>query len=274
MTGNEVLETGYGDATPPADNLLNDFVRGAAVAFASLAAARGEAITDDAELGLTMTDGGSPTPFGNAVVLRRPLRDGEWIRATDRMHAFFSRRDGGPFMVFSAWPTPDLGARGFALVGHPPLMWRAPGPVTVRPIPGFEVREVTGPKDARDWEYVMVHGYPVPELQPFEPGRILPPAALAARGWRHLLGTLEGRPVATASAYADDRHVRVEFVAVLGDVRGRGIGYATSAAATTSRPGVPATLLTSDDGRPTYEAMGYRSLLRFTLWAGHRGAPG
>ncbi len=30
-------------------------------------------------------------------------------------------------------------------------------------------------------------------------------------------------------------------------------------------------LISSDDGRGVYEGLGYTPLLRFTLWAGHRG---
>ena len=76
-----------------------------------------------------LTDGGSPTPFGNVAVLRRPLADAEWPEAARRMHAFYAEQDGGPFMTFSGWPTPDVRGLGFGAVGHPPLMLRPVGPI-------------------------------------------------------------------------------------------------------------------------------------------------
>ena len=54
----------------------------------------------------------------------------------------------------------------------------------------------------------------------------------AASGWRHYLGLVDGRPAATASAYVDEHHVHVDLVSTLPEFRGRGIGYAITAAAT------------------------------------------
>ena len=42
-----------------------------------------------------LTDGGSPTPFGNVAVLRRPLADAEWPEAARRMHAFYAEQRAG-----------------------------------------------------------------------------------------------------------------------------------------------------------------------------------
>jgi GNAT superfamily N-acetyltransferase len=273
METEEILETGYGDSTPVGDNLLNDFARGEATAFGALAAARGDQVAEHDALQLTLLDSGSPAPYGNLVVARRPLVGAEWREATTVMHEFFAQQSGGPFMVFAAWPTPDLRPFGFGLVGHPPLMARSASPVEIPPIPGFEIREVHDVPSAQAFESVLVHGYPVPELQPFSPGCFLPEPALAAAGWTHYLGVLDGRAVATASAYSHDQHVHIELVSALPDVRGRGIGYAVTAAATATKTDRPAMLIASDAGKPTYDRMGYVSLLRYTLWAGHRRTP-
>jgi hypothetical protein len=210
------------------------------------------------------------SPFNNAAVLRRPLRDSEWAGAIRVMHHFYAQHDGGPYILFSAWPTRDLRAMGYGLIGHPPMMFRPAGPIAAAPVPGFEIRPVDGSNAARDWEYVMVHGYPVPELQPFEPGCFLPEAALAAKGWHHYVGYLDDEPVATGSAYVDATHVHVEFIAALDAARGKGIGRAITAAATLTDAELPAMLIASDLGRPVYDRLGYLPLLRYTLWAGHR----
>jgi hypothetical protein len=266
----ESLTTGYGDATPSGDNLLNDFARGEAEAFGALARARGDRVTDDADFEMLLADGNSPTPFGNVVALRRPLSGDEWPAAVERMHQFFAGEPGGPFIVFAAWPTPDLQPHDFGRIGHPPVMLRPAAPLEVPSIPGFSIRRVDDAAGARDWEFVMVHGYPVPELQPFEPGRFLPEHALSAPGWHHYVGYLDDAPVATGSAFLHADHVHIEFISAVMQARGRGIGYAITAAATATNPNLPALLIASDLGRPVYDRLGYLTLSRHTLWAGHR----
>lgn len=272
METDEVLETGNGPGTPRGDNLLNDFVQGEADAWKALSDARGDRIVEDERFGMMMADGASPSVFGNPVILRRPLRDAEWPEAARVMHEFFAAGHGGAFLVFSAWPTPDVRDLGFGLVGHPPVMERPAGPLDAGGVPGLDVRPVEDAEAAAEWERVLVEGYPVPELQPFAPGSLLPAQALAAPGWRHWVGRLDGAPVATASAFVDERHVRVEFISALAECRGRGVGAAMTATATLADPSKAAVLIASDLSRGVYRRLGYRSVLRFTLWAGHRGA--
>ncbi len=269
----EPLESGYGPATPPGDNFCNDYTQGLAEAFSTLARARADTVVDDGDLGLVMADRGSPALFGNVVVLRRPLSDDEWQRAARRMHAFFAERVGGDFLVFSAWPTPDLLDLDFGRVGHPPLMLRLPTTVIPATVAGVEIQPVTDARGARAWEAALVDGFPEPALRPFRPGCLLPEAALAARRWRHWVAYLDGDPVGTASAWVVDRHVHVEFISTLPTARGRGIGAALTLTAACAGGAVPAMLISSDLGRPVYERLGFRSMLRFTVWAGHRHRP-
>jgi predicted GNAT family acetyltransferase len=62
--------------------------------------------------------------------------------------------------------------------------------------------------------------------------------------------------------------IAVENVATLPEARGKGYGYALTAAATLSAPALPAALIASDDGRRVYGRLGFLSISRFTLWAG------
>jgi hypothetical protein len=148
------LETGYGGAAPAGDNLCNDYAQGLADGFMALATARGDRV----EIGgpdVAMNDGGSPSLFGNVVVVRRPVADGEWPALAARIHDFYAGHDGGPYLLFSAWPTPDLTAHDFGRVGHPPLMYRPVGPVLDEPIAGFELRPVTDAATADDYERTL-----------------------------------------------------------------------------------------------------------------------
>jgi hypothetical protein len=272
METDEVLETGCGPDTPRGDNLLNDFVQGEADAYAELALARADCVVEDSTFGLMLSDGGSASVFGNVAVLRRPLADTEWPAAARRMHQFYADQPGGSFLVFSGWPTPDIHALGFGAIGHPPLMLRPPAP-TLAPLPeGFEIHPVIDSRTAAQFERVMVLGYPVPELDPDVAGGIIGVTPTKAPHWRHFVGYIHDEPVATGSAFVDERHVHVEFISALETTRGRGIGAAITAAATSVEPELPAMLIASDLGKPVYERLGYISMMRFTLWTGHRGA--
>ena len=268
METDEVLETGYGLATPPGDNLCNDYAAGIAEGFLALGQARGDRVVAD-DPDVAMVDGGSASLFGNVALLRRPIDAAAWPALTARIHAHFEGHPGGGFLLFSAWPTPDLRHDGLTRFGHPPLMLRPPAPLVDEPVDGLELRRVLDADTARDWESTLVRGYPLAELDPDDAG-LLPAGALDAPRWQHWVGYLDGAPVATASAIVGDHHVDVEFVATLPEVRGRGIGRATTAVATLAEPDRPAMLISSDGGRRVYERLGYIPLLRFTLWVGHR----
>jgi GNAT superfamily N-acetyltransferase len=269
METDEQLETGYGWATLSGDNLCNDYAQALAVGFGELAAARGErTVLDDATV--AMTDGSSPSPFGNVVVLRRPVPDDDWPALAARVHDFFAGRGGGPYLVFSAWSTPDLATLGFGRVGHPPLMYRPVGPIDDERVAGLDVRQVADGPTAEDWERTLVEAYPDPSQLPFRPGCFLPVRALDAPNWRHWVGYLDGEAVATSSAYIGPHHVDVEMISARPETRGRGVGRAVTAAATLAAPDLPAMLVSSDAGRSVYARLGYVSILRFTLWIGHR----
>jgi hypothetical protein len=68
------------------------------------------------------------------------------------MHDFFGQAAGGPFMLFSAWPTPNLRRVGFGLVGHPPMMLRPAGPYESSRPDGLEIRRVDDAASAEHWE--------------------------------------------------------------------------------------------------------------------------
>jgi GNAT superfamily N-acetyltransferase len=259
----EQLETGYGQSTPRGDNVCNDYLRGLADGYAALAQARGDR-------DMTLGDRSSPSPFVNFAVVHQPLPDEQWKAAAERMHAFFAEGSGGSFLVWSAWPTPDLTALGFGRVGHPPLMLRLPQPLTAPPVEALEIRPVADETTAGDWETALVRGFPVAGLEASPIRSLLPVEALSAPGWRHWVAYLDGAPVATSSACVGEHHVDVEFIACVPEARGRGIGAAMAAVATCAAPELPAILIASDLGRSVYHRLGYRSILRFTLWEGHR----
>ena len=74
------------------------------------------------------------------------------------------------------------------------------------------------------------------------------------------------RPVCTAATIVHAGVNLVEWVSTSPDARGRGFGVSITFAAATADRASPAVLLSSDDGRPVYERLGFVAVARWTLW--------
>lgn len=264
----EFLEDGLDPRTPDGDNVVLDFARAEARAFADLVRTNGGHVLDDDEAGLHLRDLRSGSPFGNPALLTRPVGPSGTMDVIERMQAFYLAREGGPFLVFSPWPTTDWSDHGFVAVGHPPLMLRPPGGHTGA-VDGLDIVRVAERRTLEDFERTLVEAYPVPELQPWAAGGLLGPDLLDTP-WVPLVGYLGGEAVATAAAYVAPTLTLVELVSTREEYRGRGIGVAVTAAASTADPGRPAMLISSDDGRGVYAGLGFLPLQRYTLWLGLR----
>jgi hypothetical protein len=267
VSDDEPLETGYGPAAPPGDNLCNDFQQETARSYAELARARGARI-DCVDGVLTMTDAGLGLPFWNRTIVEQPSLDIEQTVA--RVKAFYDGNGHSPYLFDSAGPTADLRGHGFVLMGHPPLMVRPAGAPLPGPPPELRIVRVEGGDTAADLERTLVDGYPAPQFQPFEKVQLFTPPTFGAAGWHHFVGYVGDRPVAAGSSYVGDRLLRVENIATLSDVRGKGYGIAITAATIAADPSKPATLIASDLGRPVYERLGFVAMLRVTYWLGMR----
>jgi hypothetical protein len=268
--GAEVLENGYAATTPPGDNVTNEFVRDQAESWAAHAYAAGRTVELDGGLGALLVDNQSPTLFLNPVWLLQPLAAGDAAALAARAASFYGARDGGMYAIWSAWPTPDLREHGLVLSGHPPLMLREPGGMVPAPPSDLRIERVHDAHTAAAYETTLIDGFPIHDLQPAQPGTFFEGDVMNAPGWHHYVGFVDDVPVATASAYVGPHVLRVDNVATLPDRRGRGYGAALTWQATLTQPELPALLLASDDGRPIYERMGYRSISRSTLWLGPR----
>jgi GNAT superfamily N-acetyltransferase len=269
MTGTPELETGYGRSSPGGDNRLNDFVQESAASYAAFGTARGDR-TARVESVVTMVDAGSPLPFINRAVLERPIDDARTIH--DHIRPFYDAGPDTPFLLDSAWPTPDLGSLGFTPMGHPPLMVRPAGAPFPPSPPELRIVRVNDDETAFDYERALIYGYPAPQLQPMTRVTLITPKALDAPGWHHFVGYVDDEPVVSGSGYVGDRLVRVDNVATLESARGRGYGRSITAAAAAVDPSKPAALIASDLGRGVYERLGFVAMLRFTYWLGLRHA--
>src|SRR5262245_33410018 len=159
---NEQLENGSRTTTPAGDNLLRDFALAEASAYAAIASASGGRTGDLHELGLVMADGASPCPFGNVAHLCRPIDAAETDDVVDALKGFFGAVSGGPYLVFSPWPTPNLLEHGLELGGHPPVMVR-PSATVSDVETSLRIEVVDDSRRLEQFEQTMVEAYPAPE---------------------------------------------------------------------------------------------------------------
>jgi hypothetical protein len=196
----------------------------------------------------------------NPVILTQPVPEEEAAALVAEVGELVPPTSS--YFLISPWLSPDLTPHGLTLLGHPPLMVRFPAPRSVPEPAGVRVVEVEDAETLAVAERVLVEGYPLPGS---EPGSVLRPGLLdgTTRVW---LGYVDGEPVSVAAAHLAAGATLVEYVAALPGARGRGAGAAVTWAATLADPEAPAVLLASDDGRPSYERMGYLAIERWTAW--------
>src|SRR5262245_32282191 len=215
-------------------------------------------------------DAGTPSAHTNAAVLVGPLSDAATAEAVSSLTSFFDAAPGGPWLLFSPVPTPDLRPRGLGAVGHPPLMFRPRGSERRLPPRELEIVRVTEAGTLQTFERTAIEAYPLPELADVHTGTFMPPELLDDDRFHFFLGLVEGRPVGTSMAHLGASMSHIEYVSAMPGVRGRGYGEAMTWPATLADAEAPSMLIASDLGRPTYERMGYLPMARFTVWAGPR----
>ncbi|MDQ3342901.1 MAG: hypothetical protein M3425_03800 [Actinomycetota bacterium] len=259
------LESGWLRDTPVEDTLLRRFVHNQAAHNGVLADAHGgRAHRAD---GVFLTDTGSPVPFLNQAVLARPLT-GLDDDVLDRVDSFFDPVDNATLL--SIWPTPDLTARGWSLIGHPAVVARSPAPLAHYDAPAVQVRRAATAADFEAAERIVVEGYPLDEARHGPVGSVLPPA-LAGTDLEVRVGVLDGDPVGVGNVFVAQGLVNLSLGATLPAARRRGVWEALVWARVATAPDLPAIAYTSDLSRPGFIRMGFLPLTRFTLWA--RGRP-
>jgi hypothetical protein len=262
-----VLTNGWEADVPSDDTELRRFVLAWSEFCAAPVAAMGGRVvrTPDA----VTSDLGRPASYWSSATLLRPPAHDRWDRVLDGVERTLFREGSGAVHLWSAWPTPDLSARGWELQGHPPYLLRPPGGRLPEATSGLTVREVENAEQLATWERVVVQGYPLPDLQPWAPG-VLFTDAVRSSGLRMWLGYAEGEPVAAAASFvAFGLHVLAIGV-VLPHARGKGYWRSLLRVRLAAFPGLPSASLFSDMSRPGAQQHGFWPISRFTLWTRER----
>lgn len=207
-------------------------------------------------------DTASPVAFPNSATLLKPLAEEDTADIVARLAKFYAQVSGGPWMLWSAWPTPDLKPYGMFFAGYPPLMVRLPGEAL--PETSLRIVEATDAAALHDFDEALIKGYPISELA-FPHDRFSNERALG--GPMHFFVGYQGdHPVSCAASYVGEREVGVYMVATLLEVRGQGFGSAITAAAIAIAPQLPAVLQASDFGQPVYARLGFQVVSEYSLW--------
>jgi hypothetical protein len=268
------LRAGWEPDTPVADTLLRRFLANwtASIEAHGLPAGGRVLRRDD----VAAVDLGRPSFGGNVATLLAPLfPDGldEVMAALDDFYRFSTGERRGTAFLFSPWPTPDLRPHGWTLLGHEPLMLRPAGGEPPPPPPGLRIEAVRDEPGLRAFEVAIVRsfGSSDPELQ--QPGAVFDPGVLTDDRIRLWVGWEDDRPAAAAAAFVAAGINDVTLVGTVPEARRRGYGAALTWRATVADPTLPALLLSTDDGRPVYERLGYLPLFRFPVWSRDRPGP-
>jgi hypothetical protein len=264
----EHLANGWERDLPSDDSLLRAYTDAFAGMIVDVARAAGGRVLEDERF--FAADAGTPSAYTNAAVLLGPLGEGATADAVSALTSFFDAAPGGPWLLFSPVPTPDLRKQGLGAVGHPPLMFRAQGGERRSPPPELEIVRVADASTLQTFERTAIEAYPLPELADVHTGTFMPAALLDDDRFLFFLGLVDGEPIGTSMAHLGASMSHVEYVSASPSVRGRGYGEAMTWPATLADAEAPSMLIASDLGRPTYERMGYLPLARFTVWAGTR----
>lgn len=251
------LRTGWERDTPVTDTLARRFVFAYADRTAEMARRTGGRTAE--RDGARMADLSSPFGYDNAVVLTAPPRPEHVPALIAAAGAFYPPERW--WSLLSLFGTPDLSPYGLVLDGHPPVMFRPPAPVPPPPAE-LALRPVVDEATLADFGRTLVTGYGLDDVG------VPAIADLTLTGsLLHLVvGYVDGEPVATAGAAVHHGIVEIDWVAVLPDARGRGYGGAVTSAAVAVEPGLPAMLISSDDGHPVYHRLGFWDLFRATMW--------
>lgn len=136
--------------------------------------------------------------------------------------------------------------------------------------PDLDIRQAVDAAGLEDHVAVVSAGFGLPiDIA----RRLVPVEELTIPGFASFVGYLGDRPVATSLGYTEGGTVGIYNVATLDDARRRGYGAALTRRAIAdgaARGATVAILQSSDMGRPVYEAMGFREVLAFRVFADDR----
>jgi len=259
----EFLETGWEATTPIPDTVLRQFVFNHCDYIDAMVDAAGGRTLRTADF--AAADLSRPAAIYNSATLLRPLPPGNEGVVLDTVEQFY-RHGSGEVWLWSPWPTPDLTARGWNLMGHPPLLLRPPS-LALPNVPAVPVEVVTDAAGLRDWERVIALGFPFNDVVPYLPGGFAHERILSDNRFTMWLAYQGDRPVTAAALFRAHGLAQFAFGVTLPEARRRGHWAALVRSRLRMAANLPSVGIFSDDSRAGAERYGFLPLTRFTLWS-------
>jgi hypothetical protein len=262
--------TGWEPHRPVGDSLLRRFVHAYASSFTSpVAAVGGHVVRRDTHV---VWDLARPSGYSNGAMLLQPLPYDGWQEVLPTLEADLVPAGRGEVVLFSPWPTPDLGARGWRLGGHPPLLVLPhPGGAASTAAPAWlDVVEVADAATLADWERVAVDGYPFEACRPWRRGQLVDERVLADPAFRAWVGYVDGDAAAIGTAHLAHGITVFTLGVTLPAHRGRGAWEALARRRLAAAPHAPAMGIFSDLSRGPAERLGFVPFERWTIWTRER----
>ena len=206
----------------------------------------------------------------NAVMRRDDAVDAEEL--VERARRFFAELDRGFSVFVRGGEDQDLVAAaegsGLNFVYQMPEMV-CDRQVEERSLPeSAEVRRVASTGEVADYWRLTASAYVSLEFPPELFGHYDRHEGLLADNISAFLGYLEGKPVSAAMTVVHDGVAGIYWVGTLEEARGKGLAWATTAAATNAGFDLGAELASlqaSHMGEPLYARMGYETLYPYRL---------
>ena len=202
----------------------------------------------------------SESRIGNRVLIVSPTPDDDDIA---QVRDLIREHSGQAITVED--PYSSFGLSDTLLESRPmPVMARMPRCVDASA--DWEVTRVTQVDELRIAEHVIVHGFPLSRVQPYEPGEALPDSLLAYPGFEVFLIGRQGEVVGACVTMVAAACAGAYWVTTLPAYRSMGVARALMAAALNHHAERPMTLDASAAGKPLYDSLGFELLGQSTWW--------
>jgi len=149
-----------------------------------------------------------------------------------------------------------------------PVMVRdeSAGPTAVHPS-AIIVNAVDSTEQLRVAESIVVHGFDLPRMQPYQPGEAFPDDLVWYPGVRLFVAHHDGQPAGACLTVNEGTCAGIYWVTTLPGHRSVGVGRAIMRAALAHLAPLPASLTATPAGEPLYTSTGFRRVADAAWWS-------
>jgi GNAT superfamily N-acetyltransferase len=195
--------------------------------------------------------------------MRLLVRSAE-ISADDMAELTELARSGGRVVVEDAYGVVDMTDAGMTM-RQLPVMIRRPG--EAMPAPKLDVVRVESREQLELAEYIVVHGFTLDHLQPYQAGEAFPKGLLDRDDVELYTISREGTPAGACFTVLTGETAGIYWVTTLPEHRSRGVGRELMHAVLADLKDLPVTLTAAKAGKPLYDSLGFQAITQSSWWS-------